>query len=114
MSTTYWAVKQYTNRGWWWFNFMNERFTGSLRNERCLATESLAREVMVNHHGCKLIKITRFDKAESRARAEARGEVRALEHLGPYATGETAKLTRVELQRLLADARKRAGGREGR
>lgn len=127
MSTTYWAVKRYPGErepdnwtGWlgemkpfdgqrvcWWADDPSRCHRGKFSH---ITAERRAKAARKDWPGFRivLVKVTRYDKAESRQRAEARGAVAALEQVLAKWMG-LDKRTEGEVRGLLADARKRAG-----
>lgn len=108
MSTTTYAAKRKRDMPCY-YDFTFNYWRGP--HQRGLSTFThdvkLVREVMVGFPGAVLVRRTRYTREESRARAEARGEVRALEAV--YSTYTDA----LEVWEMLIDARTRAGLREG-
>lgn len=114
MSTTYWAVKRELNGLAIWLAPSGPHYMWDESKACRFKFMSLghAKRAMGDIGWGQYVKVTRHTAAESRQRAEARGEVRALEAvlgsvlaLGPIGVEP--------LRRLLTDARKRAGIREG-
>jgi hypothetical protein len=108
VSATYWAVKLGEDR---WYDFTYDYFRGAGQRGPDSRTGDADKAAMVAEtFAAKLVKVTRFDKTESRQRAEARGEVRALEVVKAQAeamcTGNCMLF--VDVESLLADAKKRA------
>lgn len=111
MSTTYWALRRVDN-GWWWSEmdreWYPERGVGSRLESLDAAMSRRATFDPLINYATEVKSYRVLTREESRARAEARGEVRALENLIHGYVGTPPEIV-AEYEKLLTDARKRAG-----
>jgi hypothetical protein len=101
MATTYWAVRH--DMGYHSTEDPNTRRKAPPRVDEETARGWQRRD------GGKLVKVTRFDKAETRTRSEARGAARALSAALAALTEQGAFAGNLRMREMLEDARERAG-----